>query len=814
MDNPIPANEAARLEALKACAILDTPPEQAFDDLVQLAARICAAPMAAVSLVDTDRQWFKARVGIEPSQTDRQNSICAHAITQENEMFTVPDARLDERFARMPLVCEAPHIRFYTGVRLVNPEGHTLGMLCVMDQKPRQLNESQTVALHILARQVVAQLELQKVQRRLEERVRERTAELQTAHDSLKRLEREASEWKNRYDLIVTSAGLAVYDLDRVTGEVFWSNGAEQVLGPGKKALNRASSEWMELVHPHDHDAVMRCIEAAMTNGKSFNVQYRLHQGMDHYRWIQDQGFVVPDSQGRCARVVGLLQDVTQRKLAEDTMQEQAMLLDQTQDAIMVRDLTNHVLYWNQTAQRLYGWTIGEVLGKPIQDLLLRGELAHMPGAHEIALKTGRWSGEVKVFTKTGKELTINSRWTVLRDRDEKPYAFLVAHTDLTESKLLEAKFFRAQRLESVGALASGIAHDLNNVFTPILMSAQLLSDPLDDTTRTKMLEVLINSARRGSEMVKQVLTFGRGLETGPSLVQVKHLLAELEPMLRDTFPRNIKIERIVPANLQLVRGDATQLYQVLMNLCINARDAMPEGGTLRVEAANVELDGTGRDAKQGPHVCVTVADTGTGMPPEVQQRIFEPFFTTKEVGKGTGLGLSTVMSLVKAHGGFVELESKVGAGTQFKIYLPAEPAQTAEPAVAPKELPAGNGELLLVVDDESTIREIVKTALEAHGYAVMLAEEGTEALGLYAAHREKIALIITDIAMPVLDGHATIRALRKMNPDVKVIAASGVREPGEMEQLSRGGIAVVSKPYSPENLLNAIHKVLHPENN
>jgi two-component system cell cycle sensor histidine kinase/response regulator CckA len=818
MNTPMPLNEPARMDALKSYAILDTPADAAFDDLVQLAARICDAPMAAVSLVDSDRQWFKARLGIGVPGTERKDSICAHGITQEREVFVVPDVRLDPRFANLPLVVNEPHIQFYTGVRLVNPQGYALGMLCVIDQKPRQLSTAQEETLQILARQVVAQLErhrlelqLQKARDELEQRVLSRTAELEVANGSLKRAERAATEWKNRYDLVVASSGLAVYDIDRVTGEVFWSSDAERVLGFSENARERGSSDWMELVHPHDRDKVTRCFQAAISNGMSFDVQYRLHHGMDHYRWIQDRGFVVPDAEGRCVRVLGMMQDITQRKLAEDTMREQSALLDQTQDAIMVRDLKNNVLYWNKTAERMYGWNTGEVLGKPVHELLLRGDLAHIPATQAIALKQGQWSGEVKAYTKSGKELTINSRWTVLRDGDGKPHAFLVAHTDLTENKLLEAKFFRAQRLESVGALASGIAHDLNNVFTPILMSAQLLGDNLDEPTRANMLGVLLTSAQRGADMVKQVLTFARGLESGHGLVQVKHLLGEIEAIMRDTFPRNIRVERNIASGLLLVRGDSTQLYQVLMNLCINARDAMPDGGAIRLEANNIELDGSTPEEKRGPHVCITVADNGTGMPPEVKQKVFEPFFTTKEVGKGTGLGLSTVMSLVKAHGGFVELESQVGVGTRFKIFLPAESVQAVEPALASNALPNGDGELLLVVDDESAIREMLKTALEAHGYSVLLADEGTEALALYAAHREKVALVITDIAMPILDGHATIRALRKMNPGVKVIAASGLLEPNELEQLSKSGAIVLAKPYSPDKLLNTVFTALHP---
>jgi PAS domain S-box-containing protein len=629
---------------------------------------------------------------------------------------------------------------------------------------------------------------------------------------ALKLAERQASEWRNRYELIIASAGLAVYDVDRCKGEVFWA-GAEQVLGLDPAKLDRCGEGWLELIHPDDRDSVRRAIANASATALSFDVQYRLRQGSDHFRWIQDRGFAIPDDKGACVRIIGMIQDVTQRKLAEDTMREQATLLDQTQDAIMVRDLENNILYWNLAAQRLFGWTFGEVLGKPVHELLLQGNLGHLPEARAAALKDGQWSGEVKLFTKDKKELTIGSRWKLLRDRDGKPYAFLVANTDLTDQKLLEAKFLRAQRLESVGALASGIAHDLNNVFTPIMMTAQLLGDPLDDATRKNMLGVLLTSARRGSEMVKQVLTFARGADGEAGFVQIRHLLKELEQLMRDTLPPGIQVDRNIASDLLLVRGDATQLYQVFLNLCVNARDAMPSGGTLRLEAANVHLD-PDNSTKEGSHVCISISDTGTGMTPEVKKRIFEPFFTTKGAGKGTGLGLSTVMTLVKGHGGVVEVESEVGVGTKFKILLPAEKAQTAEAGSANSGLPDGRGELLLVVDDESAIREILKTTLEAHNYDVLLAEEGTEALALYAANRERVALVLTDLSMPVLDGHSTIRALKKMNPGVKLIAASGALEPDRLEHISREVGAFLAKPFSPDQLLNTVYNVLNPEVN
>lgn len=962
MRAPIPTNESERIEALRAYAILDTPPESAFDDLVQLAAHICEAPMAAMSLIDAERQWFKARLGIKAAETSRDNAFCAHGITHDEDLLIVPDARQDPRFAQMPLVQDDPKIQFYAGARLNSSEGLAMGMLCVMDKIPRVLKERQTAALRMLARQVVAQMELHRelaahqrsrellevrqgelrasealfhslvenlplfilrkdnegritfanqllcdalqrtpaemigctdfdllpgdiaarfrsfdrrallsgkavesmeeipidggqtmtihvttlplfdhkgaasgvqviardfTERRrlemeligareeLEDRVRNRTMQLEEANALLRRMEKEASEWKTRYDLVVGSAGLAVYDLDRATGEMIWNAGAETVLGPDALGVTRGTEGWLDLVHPQDQDSVRKAIVSAMNSGTSFDLQYRMRHSFEHYRWFQDRGIVVSDADGRCSRLLGLMQDITQRKLAEDTMREQAKLLDQSQDAIMVRDLKNHVLYWNRAAQRMYGWSYGEALGRPVQDLLLRGELAHIPEAQAIAMEKGEWCGEVHVYTKEGRQLVINSRWTLLRDGDGKPHSFLVTHTNLTEQKLLEAKFLRAQRLESVGALASGIAHDLNNVFTPILMSAQLLGGELDTTTRANMVGILNNAARRGSEMVKQVLSFARGSGEGSGLVHLKHLIDELEAMVRDTFPPGIRIEKNIAPDLQLVRGDATQLYQVLMNLCVNARDAMPNGGVLRLEAKNLELDpavdGASRGDRRGPHVCVAVSDTGSGIAPELQPKIFEPFFTTKEAGKGTGLGLSTVVSLVKAHKGLIEMESAVGAGTKFKIILPAERTQTfaTTPPVVP--VASGNGGLILVIDDEASIREIVKTILEAQGYDIVLAANGSLAIEIYKQRRNEIDLIITDIAMPVMDGFATIRELKRINASVKIVAVSGIADPKSLDPLDAEDVILLKKPYSLDSLLNAIEGSLRP---
>jgi CheY-like chemotaxis protein len=293
-------------------------------------------------------------------------------------------------------------------------------------------------------------------------------------------------------------------------------------------------------------------------------------------------------------------------------------------------------------------------------------------------------------------------------------------------------------------------------------------------------------------------------------------LITEIENIVKQTFLRAIEIRTDIPTqNLWTISGDATQLHQVLMNLCINARDAMPQGGVLEITAQNIWIDThyvrMNLDAKVGPYVVITVSDTGTGIPLEIIDRIFEPFFTTKEVGQGTGLGLSTVIGIIKSHGGFVKVFSEVGKGTQFKIYLPVtQTISTDEFAEEQHKLPKGHGELILVVDDEDSIREITKTSLESHDYRVLMASDGIEAVTLYAQHKDEISLVLVDMMMPSMDGMTTIQTLQKINPRVKIIAVSGlVSSPNMIKLLEKNVKTFLSKPYTSNELLKNLQVVL-----
>jgi PAS domain S-box-containing protein len=398
------------------------------------------------------------------------------------------------------------------------------------------------------------------------------------------------------------------------------------------------------------------------------------------------------------------------------------------------------------------------------------------------------------------------------------------AAVDITEKKQLETQFLRAQRLESLGTLASGIAHDLNNILTPILAVSQLLPLKLpniDDRTHS-LLHMLEDSAKRGTNLVQQILSFARGSDGTRTSVQIKQTLAEVVDVARQTFPKSIEISlNLDRSDLWPICADVTQLYQVLMNLTINARDAMPNGGHLSIAAGNLVLDKNyariNIDAKVGPYVVVTIADTGTGIAPELLERIFEPFFTTKAPKQGTGLGLSTTLGIIKNHGGFVSIDSDLGQGTWINIYLPAqsncEPVKSIAGADGkpfdPVALPFGQGELVLVVDDEVSIREITKTSLEAYNYRAIVASNGIEAIALYAQRHSEIRFILLDLMMPALDSKSTIRVLQGIDPHVAIVVMSGMIADRQFKNVGELNVqAFLAKPFTSEQLLQTLDRL------
>ena len=546
----------------------------------------------------------------------------------------------------------------------------------------------------------------------------------------------------------------------------------------------------------------------------SFEYQARRKDGSGV--WISESARTVRDAAGNILFYEGTMEDIAGRKRAEERVREQAALLDLATDAILVRDLDNRVTFWNRGATRLYGWTPDEVIGRHVTDTYADPAWEGREAAREQVLEKGEWLGELQQRTKSGAKVIVQSRWTLLRDEDGGPRAVLVINTDITEKKKEESQFYRSQRLENIGTLAGGIAHDLNNILAPILMAVQFFRMRLEGDPNAQMLiDTLETSVERGAGMVKQVLAFGRGSTGGQALLQPRHIAKEVVKMAKQTFPKDIRIHDNLSGDLWTIKADATQLYQVFMNLCVNARDAMPGGGELEFIGENVLIDAQFAEqhgaAQTGPHVFISVRDTGCGMTPAIRERIFDAFFTTKELGKGTGLGLSTTLSIVKAHRGFIEVQTEAGRGSCFKIYIPA-----TEGLEAPRDdggraaALRGNGEFILIVDDEQSVREILKATLESYGYRILLADDGAGALAVFAKHRGEIRAVLTDMMMPVMGGAATLNVLKRIAPDLHVIVSSGYVEDAKRAELKALGCsAFLPKPYSAEKLLTVLRDVL-----
>lgn len=501
-----------------------------------------------------------------------------------------------------------------------------------------------------------------------------------------------------------------------------------------------------------------------------------------------------------------------ERQANEDQIQHQAILLDHTRDAIFVRNLEQEITYWNKGAERMYGWTSQEILGKRASEILYKEGVPPRDNIWKIVLEKGEWMGELAQATKAGPGIYVCSRRTLLRDPDGNPNGVLTINTDITENRRMESELLRSQRLDSIGALAGGISHDLNNVLAPILMATELLEDKLVSPDDIAMLAILKGSAQRGIDLVKQILQFTQGTK-GQGTTKVKSVIDDLASLIRKTFPRSLELEMHVPLDLAPISCNPTQFHQILLNLCVNARDAMPKGGSLIIRAANATLAGRivlgQSEPISGSFVELAVTDTGTGIPREVLDRIFEPFFTTKPEGKGTGLGLSTVTSILRNIQGCLEVSTVVGKGTTFRVFLPTlDHARATGTSTEQVTVAFGRGEWILLVDDELALLEMTKELLEANGYQVIAAINAAEALLFFETNEKQISVVVADMIMPGIQGDELIAMIRQKSPQTITVSLSGstLERPAHPEFSAH---AFLRKPCSPKELIAVVQKLL-----
>ena len=626
-----------------------------------------------------------------------------------------------------------------------------------------------------------------------------------------KRAESRLLESERRLELATSSAKMGIWDWDIRTDELTWDDATHVLYGRPADTGKITRALWYSYVNADDVQRISDVADAALAGSGAYHTEFRVSWPSGEVRYLESFATVQKEADGSPARMIGMNWDITERKRAELSSIRLSELVASSMDAIIGKDKEGIVTSWNRGAERIFGYTAAEIVGTSIMRIVpveLQDEEAKilataLRGDSVEHLETTR-------ITHDGRTIDVSVTASPIRDANGTIVGVSKVTRDISERKKLEQQFLRAQRMESIGTLAGGIAHDLNNALAPIILSIELLQMTFTDDDSQELLATIASSARHGANMVRQVLSFARGVEGRRVDVQLRHVVHDIDKIARDTFLKHIIVTANVQPDLWSVVGDPTQLHQVMMNLCVNARDAMPDGGTLLISARNVEVDaqyaGLNPDAHVGPYVVLHVEDSGMGMTPAILEKIFDPFFTTKAIGTGTGLGLSTSVAIVKSHGGFIRVYSEPGRGTKFDVFLPASPA-AGEGIDAPvAELPRGHGEMVLIVDDEPSVLHITQQTLEAFGYRALVACDGPDAIATYATRHADIAVVLTDMMMPVMDGAALVRVLRRMNPAVRVIAASGLT--ANESVAPAGGLGVrhfLAKPYTADALLQVL---------
>lgn len=852
-DDAIPSaagwSEADRVAALKGYAILDTPIEAEFDDVVRLAAETFSAPIAVVNLVSNDRQWFKAEVGIGARELPLDVSICAHAILQ-NDFLVVPDTRADARFDKNPLVTANDGLRFYAGAILRSANGFPIGTICVLDReaRPQGITAHQRLVLEVLARQVMTQLELRKglVDQKLRaEDLREQVRQRTDAEIALRAVE-------ERYRLVSRATNDAIWDWDFATDHVIWNEALEDAHGHRPDTVEPTGAWWIEHIHPDDRGRVDASIHDAIDgSAASWSDEYRFLRADGSYAAILDRGHIIRDADGTAVRMIGAMLDLTERQRTRAilTMNEERLRLatEAAEVGFWDVDIVNDVLIWPPIVKSMFGISpdvpvsmadfyagihpddraaTGEAFADacdPVRRALYDVDyrtIGKEDGQMRWVAAKGRgiFDGDGPCVRVVGTAIDVTARKHAeaelreLNDHLERRVAEAIGEREKIEEALRQS-----QKMEAVGQLTGGIAHDFNNMLAVIIGSLDLLGRRLgaNDERAKRYVESAAEAAQRAAVLTQRLLAFSRQQPLNPEVLDPNKLVPGMSELLGHTLGAEIRQETVLAAGLWRTHADRNQLESAILNLAVNARDAMPDGGRLTIETQNSHIDERYAAANIGvPHgqyVMIAISDTGTGMPPDVIAKAFDPFFTTKSVGKGTGLGLSQVYGFVKQSGGHVKIYSEAGDGTTVKIYLPRFIGEDVEvKAEKQGDLPRGDRqELILIVEDEPAVRQFSVDALTELGYSVIEADSALAAFRLLDAHPE-ISLLFTDIVMPDTNGRKLADEALRRRPGLKILYTTGYTRNAVVHNgVVDPGVELIGKPFTVEQLANKVRAVL-----
>jgi two-component system, cell cycle sensor histidine kinase and response regulator CckA len=627
-----------------------------------------------------------------------------------------------------------------------------------------------------------------------------------------RKIEQALRESEERLRLAQQVARVGTFEWDIQKGVDHWTPELEAIYGLPPGGFDGTHRAWEQLVHPLDRPEAVRRVEQSLETG-AFEGEWRVIRPDGAVRWLFGRGWAFRDESGRPLRLIGVNIDITERKQAEEAAQQKTELINLSHDAVISANPNRVITTWNKGAEETYGWTEAEAVGNVLHRFLGTESSVSIADIDRMLLRDGRWDGELGHMRRDGKPVIVESRQVLRRNETGHPAGILEINRDITDRKRLEDQFRQAQKLEGIGRLAGGVAHDFNNLLTVISGYAQMALDDMEaqHPLRDSMEEIL-KSADRATGLTRQLLVFSRRQVSEPKNIVLNDLVRDFEKMLRRLIGEDVRLVLSLDPAAGVLHADAGQIEQVMLNLAVNARDAMPNGGTLSIETSRLLVDEDfarmHMSVPIGPHVMLVVSDTGSGMSPDVKAHLFEPFFTTKEPGKGTGLGLSTVYGIVKQSEGSIWVYSEPGRGSAFKIIFPAVETEIASVPSEPPTFPSGD-ETILIAEDEPGIRGFVRQVLERHGYTVLEASNGREALDLARIHTGPIHLVIADVVMPEVGGPELASRFEAEHPGIPVLFVSGYSN--REVQLEEMGAGYVQKPFTSSTLLNQVRQALDP---
>jgi PAS domain S-box-containing protein len=600
----------------------------------------------------------------------------------------------------------------------------------------------------------------------------------------------------------------------------FVSEGALELTGYSTEQLIAGHTvSYAELIHPDDRAGVWDEVRKAVAEGRPFRVSYRIRTASGDEKWVWEQGRLVHRSEEGVPILEGFITDITERRRAHEALHaseaKYRSLIENLTQSVFLKDRDLRFVAVNRLLCENIGRAEENIIGKNDYDFYPPEMAERFRADDRIVLTEGKRLEREEQTIIAGKVRTVQTVKSPVRDEEGRVVGVLGIFWDVTEQRTLEAQLRQAQKMDAVGQMAGGIAHDFNNLLTAVLGNLELAQMELPEAHACReLLASAIKAGFRAAELTRQLLSFARQTPLRPGMLNINACIDETVRLLRRTIDPRITVQTDTSADAWSVQADASQMGQVLMNLCLNARDAMPQGGTLRLETSNVTLDAPAAmehpSGRLGEFVRLSVCDTGEGMPPDIMDHVFEPFFTTKGPGKGTGLGLAVVFGIVKQHGGWIECQSKVGKGTRFDIYLPRSSAIGEATADVNDVSARGGTETVLLADDQDMVRSVGRGILERHGYRVLTAADGQEAVDIFKQRKAEIDLVILDYTMPKLSGLDAFRLVRQLNPVICVLFSSGNYSEQALQELEREqSVAFVVKPYRPVDLARSVRDLL-----